>query len=188
MMTQQLQVSILAAPLAAIDRRALSQAWYAALRLGRERPTSLTIPPRRMANVAVSPWRIDRSGLQTLSIPATSARATCAAGRAGRGTCSGVEPQIARGNRKVRSPLARAIEGAFFNPRENSARATFSMGRGSARIVVILQTKGNRTTLIALCRPELRDDVARALTQARLTLAARGIGVELAAKGVRRCS
>ncbi len=30
-MTQQLEVSILAAPLAAIDRRVLSQAWYAAL-------------------------------------------------------------------------------------------------------------------------------------------------------------
>ena len=33
MMTQQLEVSILAAPLAAIDRRALSQAWYSALHL-----------------------------------------------------------------------------------------------------------------------------------------------------------
>ncbi|HZY95871.1 MAG TPA: hypothetical protein VFE35_02090 [Candidatus Cybelea sp.] len=188
MMTQQLQVSILAAPLAAIDPRALSQAWYAALRLGPEHPTTSTISPRRMENVAASPSRIDRSGLQTLPIPATSARATCAVGRAGRGICRDVEPQIARRNRKVRSPLARAIEAALFNPRENSARATVSMGRGSARIVVMLQTKGNRTTLIALCRPELRDAVARALTQARLTLAARGIGVELAAKGVRRCS
>src|SRR5579863_7674683 len=31
MITQELQVSILAAPLAAMDRRALSQAWYSAL-------------------------------------------------------------------------------------------------------------------------------------------------------------
>ena len=36
MMTQQLEVSILAAPLAAIDRRVLSQAWYSALRLARD--------------------------------------------------------------------------------------------------------------------------------------------------------
>ncbi|HEY1429269.1 MAG TPA: hypothetical protein VGF18_06830, partial [Candidatus Tumulicola sp.] len=35
-MTEQLRVSIVAAPLAAIDPRALSQAWYSALHLARE--------------------------------------------------------------------------------------------------------------------------------------------------------
>jgi hypothetical protein len=44
MMTQQLEVSILAAPLAAIDRRALSQAWYSALHLAR--PDRSPVPPR----------------------------------------------------------------------------------------------------------------------------------------------
>src|ERR1700678_3424391 len=39
MMTDRLRVSVVAAPLAAIDPRALSQAWYSALHLARERPT-----------------------------------------------------------------------------------------------------------------------------------------------------
>ena len=51
MMTQQLEVSILAAPLAAIDRRALSQAWYSALHLARPDrrlvPVTRVRPPHR---------------------------------------------------------------------------------------------------------------------------------------------
>ena len=52
MMTQQLEVSILAAPLAAIDRRALSQAWYSALHLARS-DRSL-VPSRECGRCAVA--------------------------------------------------------------------------------------------------------------------------------------
>ena len=52
MMTQQLEVSILAAPLAAIDRRALSQAWYSALHLAR--PDRAVFPSREGSPCAVA--------------------------------------------------------------------------------------------------------------------------------------
>jgi len=95
------------------------------------------------------------------------------------------ESRRLREARAPRPPLARAIASAFAGA--TLRRATFSVGRGSARIHVVLQTKGNRMTLIALCRPHLSEAVARALAQARVALAARGIGVELRTKGVRKC-
>jgi hypothetical protein len=53
---------------------------------------------------------------------------------------------------------------------------------------VILQTGGDRSALVALCRPELEAIVSRALAQAGQALAARGIAVEIRARGVARCS
>src|SRR6202034_3463065 len=52
MMTQQLEVSILAAPLAAIDRRALSQAWYSALHLAT--PDRRAVPLRESSPCPVA--------------------------------------------------------------------------------------------------------------------------------------
>jgi hypothetical protein len=184
MMTQQLEVSILAAPLAAIDRRALSQAWYSALRLARDGPAAPTPPARPSQNAAVARLGQARSDLgmadtRDAALPAVHARADRFASLSHAASDAGV--------RRVRlTPLARAIGDAFANPRAPARRATFSMGRGGARIHVILQTNGARTTLVALCRPEIRAIVARALNEARLALAARGI--ELCTKGVRRCS
>jgi hypothetical protein len=186
MMTQQLEVSILAAPLLAIDRRVLSQAWYAALRLKREAPleaASTLRTPERRSYVASSrnAYPAVRSG---------SAQARSEVVPRGHSTNKPRAPLHAecrrpREARAPRPPLARAIESAFAGAALR--RATFSVGRGSARIHVVLQTNGNRTTLIALCRPHLSEAVARALAQARVALAARGIGIELRARGVHRC-
>jgi hypothetical protein len=71
-------------------------------------------------------------------------------------------------------PLSRRIERTFFRPNAPVRRATFSLGRGGARVHIILQSRAGTVTLVALCRPEMRQLVARALAQARLTLAARG--------------
>jgi hypothetical protein len=188
MITQQLQVSILAAPVAAIDSRSLSQAWYSALRLAHGGVQARAMrPPFARAEVAGARARRERivempfrAGVQPLC--RRSARhdlSSCAARREGDDAVHGGT---------LRRTLAEWIERAFSDPSAQPRRTTLSMGRGSARIVVILQTRGDRAVLLALCRPELRGIVGRALAQARMTLAVRGIGLELRAIGRQACS
>jgi len=170
MMTRELEVSILAAPLGAIDRRALSQAWYSALRLA---PQPVTATPRA-------------GGKREGQVPARCGAAAAAPNSRGDAPCGRpqlrlVTPQTSARygepspSAPSRSALAQRIERAFSEPRANPKRATFTLGRGNARVHVVLQTSGSRATLLAICRPELRPVVARALAAARLALAARGI-------------
>lgn len=187
MMTHQLEVSILAAPLGAIDRRALSQAWYSALRLAPQAPQTQKRSPfdrERMPahggglrNVTPQASRSAHSGtLHSQTIGSKRAGNAC-----GRESAAGACINASR----VR--LAERIERAFGSPATNLKRATFSLGPGNARVHVVMQTAGARTTLLAICRPELRDVVARALAQARAALAARGVGIEFCAIGAARC-
>jgi hypothetical protein len=84
-------------------------------------------------------------------------------------------------------PLSRRIERTFFRQSAPLRRATFSLGRGRARVHVILQSTASTVTLVALCRPEMRRVVARALAQARWALAARGIQFNHAQGGGKPC-
>jgi len=182
MMTGQLHVSVLAAPLAAMDRRALSQAWYSALHLARAqtpgaelaRGTVVTqgeagksLHPARQATPHVPPAK--RS-------PAIFARRPAASATGG-----------AADRRAVRVQLARDIVRTFSNPHIRTQSASFLVSAG-ARVHVVLQTRGERVTLIAICPPRTRETVARALAQARFVLASRGIAVELGAKDGVVCS
>ena len=184
MMTQQLHVSILAAPLAAIDPRALSQAWYSALRLAHDTPAISTAPGDARPLRAQRRDLLDRQrcGKPTGSRP--SSHRTARDARAPR--CEGVAGDHVK-RRAARVPLARRIERAFAAS-TLPQRATFSLGHGAARVHVVLQTSGDRSALVALCRPELEAIVSRALAQAGRALAARGIVVEMQARGVARCS
>ncbi|MBV9719601.1 MAG: hypothetical protein JOZ77_09785 [Candidatus Eremiobacteraeota bacterium] len=188
MMTHQLEVSILAAPLASIDRRVLSQAWYSALGFvpnalpargcrnnacgvsGRSFPHRDTVEPAK---------RLATQLFRTSIVPAKQPP------RRGKDEhdVRRVRTRCAKG-----AALEQRIERVFSNASFSPRRATFSLGRGSARIHVILQTQGSRTTLLALCRPEMRALVAEALSHARIALAARNIGVEMRPVGGRECS
>jgi hypothetical protein len=187
-MTQQLEVSILAAPVAAIDSRALSQAWYSALRLARDgRQTPEVRRSLARSEVAQPAARLEHAEEQSFQ---ADVQVLCRhRRRLTLATCAGSDERhpIARG-RMPRTTLAERIERAFSDLSGQPRRATLSMGRGNARVVVMLQTRGKRAMLLALCRPELRAVVGRALAEARLRLAARGIGVELQAVGGRGCS
>ncbi len=185
MMTQQLEVSILAAPLAAIDRRVLSQAWYSALRLAQQGQRICVVRSTVPAGSGVcGQARPHDASEMVRHAGVASPRMHVACTEA-----SIVSNDEVRGSVLRRRPLLAArIERAFAGPRSHPKRATFSMGRGSARVHVILQTSGEHATLLAICRPELRAVVGRALAQARFALAARGIGVELHSSGDRGCS
>jgi hypothetical protein len=186
-MTEQLEVSILAAPLAAIDRRTLSQAWYCALRLARdERGAAARVRAQQTAVVHVLARPRNQMLARSRRHPATSPAKPAAAKTTL--TNAGWEARNAIARRSSQTPLAQRIERVFSEPSAQVKRATFAIGQGRARVHVILQTKGGSATLVAICRPEARVFVARALAQARLILATRGIGVELETKGVLGCS
>jgi hypothetical protein len=186
MMTQQLEVSILAAPLAAIDRRALSQAWYSALHLAH--PDRRPVPASECAPRTVA----------TLGEPQPQAKTDLCGARPAEPRVQHfvqTKPlQVAMQSGATRisvnrgiAPLGQRIERRFAHSTAHVKRATFSMGRGGARVHVILQTNGNVATLVALCRPQMRDVVARALAQARFALAARGVLLDFETRG-KRCS
>jgi hypothetical protein len=167
--TQQLEISVLSAPLAAIDRRSLSQAWYSALHLARDgssskrgAPRTVAAPPRFPVATAAAASPLPRAAAPA---PANAKAPSASAARGG----SAVE------RRTPRLPLARRIERALFERASAHARTTFAIGEGTGRVVVVLHANGTRVRLIALCSPSLRRTVARALDQARFALAAHGI-------------
>jgi hypothetical protein len=180
MMTEQLEFSVLSAPLASIDRRVLSQAWYSALRWARDQRTSMR--SARPVQVATS----------------TACRARC-----GGEPVRSREPVAARppspkqvrdrrwdfvhDRRAARCKLARDIERVFCDRRRVTNRATFTVGSQRQRVHVILQSSGNQVTIVAICSPTARALVATALAQARYALGRRGI-VLAVAREVVSCS
>jgi hypothetical protein len=183
MMTHELEVSVVAAPLEAIDPRMLSQAWYSAL--------NLAAPARRIPTHSIAPQRATKAAPAYRLIATRGRRAAPPylyrrrSLRAVRRDARAGEPQALR--RSPQSRLAARIERTFAGtsvPR----RATFSLGPGNARVHVVLQTTPTRTMLVALCRPELRADVGQALAQARMALAARGIRLDVRKLGGSACS
>jgi hypothetical protein len=176
MMTQQLGVSILTAPLAAIDRRTLSQAWYSALHLAHERSAEVTEGSARtvertnddspLSSRVAGAARVSRDGMSSVQVSGTLAR---------REHRTAVESTVER--RSVRSPLARRIERMFLDPARRTARASFTLEGTQARVHVALQAVPSGLRLIALCPPAARERVVRALDQARYALAARGVAL-----------
>lgn len=174
MMTQQLKISVLSAPLAAIDRRALSQAWYSALHVNRSRIEPATgttqnvpgIPPRAAAVPARRPaTQHSMQNVPTVFRPAQ--------------TFVKPDATVQAERRTTRSALARKIEECFLNPRTRARRATFTIDGTQSRVAVSLQTSGSRVTLVAVCAPTARKAVAKALQEARFALARYGIDLSL---------
>jgi hypothetical protein len=179
--TQQLGVSVLSAPLGAIDRRSLSQAWYSALHLAHERPSASPA----LSRVAAQPSREARTVTthaarpgNLVAFPATQRGAGNSA------THTGVSVE----RRSPRSPLARRIERAVLDRRVPAPNAAFTVRAGALRAVVVVSGAAGRLRLVALCSPSSRRAVARALEEARFALASRGILLETGLLGARSCS
>lgn len=172
MMTQQLGFSVLTAPIAAIDRRALSQAWYSALHLARrshEGDRSIAVCTVRSQAHEKTPVSFERTS-PNVRAP-LSTRVHREAERIER------DPQPLE-RRAIRSSLARKIEHAFLRPNVTAKRATFTIDGTAARVQVSMQHTRSGLRLIAVCPSHTRKSVARALEQARYALAARGISVD----------
>jgi hypothetical protein len=184
MMTEQLRVSILAAPLAAIDPRALSQAWYSALRGARGRPPAQTLDASARAPMAqadqpaaperATPVRKSVTPTSPLELQRRGGRAPDALGNA-----------VLQG--RMRTALARSIQLALVRRAAQPARAAFVVGDGNQRALIVVHSREGRTRLVAMCAPAHRDAVARALDQVRASLRVRGIAFESRIEAGVRC-
>ena len=174
MTIQPLSVSVICAPLAAIDRRSLSQAWYSALHLS-QRAAACAQPERKRVESGRQPSRGVLLAGDARSRPEAReplpARRLEHADRPARGRFY-VE------RRAARSPLGRRIERALLAPRAELKRLSLTIDKGGARVHLVFQTTRAGVKVIALCPPGARRTVARALYEACFALAARGIEVE----------
>ncbi|MBV8373096.1 MAG: hypothetical protein JOY69_07525 [Candidatus Eremiobacteraeota bacterium] len=182
MMTQQLPAGILAAPLAEIDRRGLSQAWYSALHLARANANANDPTPSAPSSAQA---RTAKPKMRNSSQPRESRRTTALALRDLPGSST---VAFLAERRSTTSPLARHIERLVLDPRPNVKRTTFALEHDGARVQIMVQTKGAHSRLIVVCRSAQRAVVARALRQARLALASRGIRSAMLLWEVSRCS
>ena len=172
MMTQQLGFSVLTAPIAAVDRRALSQAWYSALHLAKDAPKHET-PPAAFA--------VERSCAHNANVQAErlgSSVRPAPALHVHRELKHSKHEALAVDRRSFRSPLARKIEHAFLRPNIPATRAVFTVDGTQARVHVTMQRTRSGLQLVAVCPPHARERVARALEQARYALAKRGISID----------
>ncbi len=179
--SEQLQFSVLTAPVACVDRRALSQAWYSALYGSR-----MAAPPRaNVAPTATATQAAAGNARARLNDDSTTMRASavCAA--------RGNQAERTRGEpmerRAARSPLARKIERAFAQPRNAAHKTSFTFDGDYGRVHMVLHTHGAQLKLVAICPPKARPAVAAALAQARYALALRGIDLDAQMHGPRAC-
>jgi len=167
--TQRIAFDVLTAPLAAVDRRTLSQAWYSALHLA-HRPDA---PPAAQATTVPHDGR---PAGQAREVRATShglraVRAEVPAKGAARRT--GIPLAVER--RTPRSALSRRIERATLRALPREGTNSCVVRAESGRIALLVRVRGDRVELIAICAAHARAAVARALEEARYALARRGL-------------
>ncbi len=183
-LTQPLEISVLAAPLAAIDRRALSQAWYSAL--GYAAPChsegDAFCHPERSANGVSAkskdqraPWRRSLDSARLARYARDDKAHSHAIGAPSvRSAASVVE-------RRRDSKLAQRVERKLLLKVGQRARASVAVAGG--RVHLVLQHRGERLHVVAFCPKRLEAAVARALAQARYALARRGISAQALLNG-----
>lgn len=188
-LTQPLELSLICAPVAAIDRRVLSQAWYSALGFangtGVREPAQgpePSVPAPRAAGKLASARASRGDYLHAATAypgraPSTSlANARCAA-------------DDTRAERRARLPLARGIEHRLLCARSRSRHASVVLGRAEGgRIYLVVHASGSRVRLIAICPRSAQATVARALAEARYLLARRGIRLDAFTKDGASCT
>ncbi|MDQ2872931.1 MAG: hypothetical protein M3R35_07385 [Candidatus Eremiobacteraeota bacterium] len=173
--TDHLTFSVLSAPLAAIDRRGLSQAWYSALYACESGERSEAAVPAR-ATVTPKP-ALQNAAAQPVEREPENASPKCA------GTHDAPQ-RIPEGERRsVRSPLAKKIERAVARKRHVASGATLALDGPKGRVQLLVRTSGTCVRLIALCPESAREQVGTALAQARYALASRGIALTASTRG-----
>lgn len=177
MTTHALGFSILTAPIASIDRRALSQAWYSALGFARDRPACS--PMKRHPTVTA------RGRIAARATQGDDGARVCSASPPRHG-CASESRRVYRSaceRRAPRSVLARRIERVFLQPARKTVRTTLAIDGRNGRVHLSLQEGAGGLRLVAVCPPGARAIVARALQEVRFALAARGIALQAAIGG-----
>jgi hypothetical protein len=172
-MLQPAPLAVVSTQLALTDRRALSQAWYSALRLAAPQRDG-TLAHRRAPTVA------PRRALGRLTAPLTHALAfgTGEPPVARARLLQPVRPGSAAERRAPPSELARRIRRALARRVLRGLPASFAVRAGNGRVQLLVRRDGTCTRVVAVCPAPLRARVERALAQARFALAAHGVRCE----------
>lgn len=167
--TQRIGFDVLTAPLAEVDRRGLSQAWYSALHLAHDVPQTQTQARGRRSASA------PRAAIQARA--ASSAEAKTRAANARGVSAQSARPYAAAERRLQPTSLARRIERAIAGRKRYERLSAFVLD-GKRRVHVAVRASGTKVHVVAVCAPESRARVARALEEARYALARRGVALD----------
>ena len=177
---EHLQFSVLTAPIAAIDRRGLSQAWYSALYRTSGESQKRAFPPSELPFGERSP----RGATATHSTPqhrnVTDSKIACVREDSG-------GRNVPAERRAPRSALARKIERALLHPGAAARKGSFTIEGAAGRVQILLRAQGSRVKLVAICSPKAKAQVAEALAQARYALATRGVLLETQTREAAAC-
>jgi len=177
--SEQLRFSILSAPVAAADRRALSQAWYSALY--RTDAKASAAPRAPQSNV---------SRLEPPQSPSSKPRVAAREFPGGVRTAAAKEtarPAIACERRSPRTLLARKIAHLVRHRQAKRVAATFVLDGTRARVRVLVSAGGGRVRVIAICSKQIEPGVAAALAQARYAAASHRTSLRAMARSEVRC-
>lgn len=172
--------SVLSTPVALCDRRALSEAWFAALHGHKDVPQTA---PRHAAVRVTAGAGAKPAALPQRMQPQSAALLPQRTLRSGGAARTGVVEIADR--RSGRGTLARDIVRTFARPAPPK-HASFAIGAGQGRVQILLRSEGPFVQLIALCPPAARAAVAQALADARYALALRGIALGADVRGIAR--
>jgi hypothetical protein len=177
------RIDVLTTQLAETDRRALSQAWYSALRLA-ERPalaSRCTAARRAAAAPAVARQPAPRRApLRAAGAAHGAAARDRPAVRDREGSHRAVVAASQPQRRVPKTALTWRLERALIRHAPRAAATSFALRAGVGRVHLLVRSDGTRTRVVAVCSPSVREQVERALAQARFALAGRGVAAEVA--------
>lgn len=159
--TQALEHGLVAAPIAAIDRRSLSQAWYSALGLSQQGNPRTAVARRATAQMPAPAVRRSPDAQRTTLSNAPAARATVSSTAPARSSSRAATEPLPF-SRSI--PLAKRIERTL-ERRPLPKRATLVLDGNGGRVHVLIQRCGSRLRIVTVCRRAVRDVVARALSE-----------------------
>lgn len=152
-------LSVLSVPVSACDRRALSEAWYAALHKSRSSAAASTVHRSRPQGSAPASRVVEfQAYRRTVERAATAPQRP--ATRRFESAVAGSEKSIGRAH-----TLARRIERTFFSHSRAPTQANFVLQDGRSRVHVVVRRSGGRVHLVALCTASARAAVAIALRE-----------------------
>ena len=176
-------LSVLSAPVALSDRRALSQAWFSALHLNRNHP-----PASGTARTSASANANDTRGAQPRTVAPKNEPAASSAAPSSKMAGNSVRPQygISSERRAKKNHLAKQIERTFCSRADARKHATFTLEGRTGRVQILLRGSGAQQALVAICPRSAQERVAAALQQARYALAVHGITLQAEVRGAER--
>jgi len=180
-MQQTDRIDVLTTLLADTDRRALSQAWYSALHLAERSALGSRAIAARCGTAASSVARepVPRTPLRAVSA-AHAAPVRYRAPLRGRDTPHRAAAAASRPERREpKTALAQHLERALIRRVPRAPATSFALRAGLGRVHLSVRSDGERTRVIAVCSPSVRERVERALAQARFALAGRGVAAEV---------